>query len=61
MSVTVMELGLVGQTICIPHPRPAPARIWKPIHVPVEEEVVSVDNNPLPIATNTPAVTAQGR
>ena len=53
--------GLMEHTICIPHPRPAPARIWYPIHFPVEVVVVNVEISPVPIAVSIPLATLHGR
>jgi hypothetical protein len=48
-------------TICNPHPRPKPARIWKPIHVPVDEVEVSELMRPVPIVAIAVLVIIHGK
>jgi hypothetical protein len=48
-------------TICNPEPRPAPTRIWYPIHLPVEVVGENSESRPLPIAVTTPLNRLHGR
>jgi hypothetical protein len=55
------EEGRAKLTICIPEPRPAPKRIWYPIHLPVEVVGENSETRPLPMAVSVPLNTLHGR